>query len=94
MPIFINTIYMLIKLFWCAYDDCVHISPFAAVYPNVTFPIASYEYGVSTNSTGSPRQGMASENGQRRTSIIGGHVYRGCVFPNLKGILIIGDFTG
>ena len=31
------------------------------------------------------------EYGGEGTAIIGGHMYRGCLFPNLKGIFINGD---
>ena len=32
--------------------------------------------------------------GSEGIAVIGGHVYRGCLYPNLKGMYIFGDFIG
>ena len=32
--------------------------------------------------------------GTEGISVIGGHVYRGCLYPNLNGMYIYGDFIG
>ena len=34
------------------------------------------------------------EYGSEGIALIGGHMYRGCLHPNLNGAYIFGDFTG
>jgi glucose/arabinose dehydrogenase len=36
----------------------------------------------------------AYEYGSEGIAVIGGHMYRGCLHPNLNGVYIYGDFTG
>lgn len=31
---------------------------------------------------------------ENRTAVIGGYVYHGCLYPNLRRMYIFGDFTG